>query len=413
MRRWFWLSFWLHVGVLIVGPQFGGPDATGNSLGEPVITVELAADLPSETESQAAETTPQPEPQAREAPQPEEAATPEPEPTPEPAPSDVAKLEPTPEPTPPDAPDTTEPPAALVPTPPTEPKPAEPPKTEPEPQKAAPEPPTEPKPVEAAKPEPIPEPAPDAVEPPKPDTAEAAKPEPEPQPEAETPPPTPEKPPVPPEKPEPKVAETPPPAAKPSPPKKKSAPPPRKKAEKPRRPAAPKPSKPRATQQARARPRGGSRRPGKDRNKGGILDPYIAKYRARLARLKETFTDRHPDVVATERILAQLEAKAAPLSAADYERIREQIASCWAVPPPEGAPPPAVELEIALDPEGKVVKVRDTDPGRAASDAEYGAVSKSAQEAIHKCSPLWLPLSAFQAWRTLTLTLDPAQRTAR
>ena len=164
--------------------------------------------------------------------------------------------------------------------------------------------------------------------------------------------------------------------------------------------------------QALARPPGGSRTPGTGL-KPGMLDPYIAKYRARLAKLKETFTDRHPDVAATTRILAQLEATAEPLTDEDYRRIRQQVAACWRPPVTDSGTRPAVALEIALDPEGRVVEVRDADPGRAAAEADYRAVSESAQDAVRKCSPLWLPLSAFQAWRTLVLELDPAQRASR
>jgi hypothetical protein len=405
LRPWLWLSFAVHLAILIGGPDIGARNATGEGIGEPVITVELAADLPSESQAETAETTPQettaPEPETV----PETVAEPLPEPQREPA--DVAALAPSPEPQrePEPAPAEPEPHAAAEPPAARQPEPV----PEPEPAPAVPEPraPAEPPVARAPEPEPEPErpqlaesdplalPEPKSVAPPEPvpvepPSAQRAEPAPQPQQQAEASPqaiprplPKPEKPP----------------AAKPSPPRAT-------------KPAAPSPPAPRKQQQALARPPGGSRNPGTGR-KGGLLDPYIAKYRARLAKLKETFTDKHPDVVATTRILAQLEAKSEPLTDEDYRRIRQQIASCWHPPALDSGTRPAVALEIALDPEGRVVEVRDADPGRAAEEEDYRAVSESAQDAVRKCSPLWLPLSAFQAWRTLVLELDPEQRASR
>jgi len=154
----------------------------------------------------------------------------------------------------------------------------------------------------------------------------------------------------------------------------------------------------------------GSQR-GKGRRVAGILDFYIVKYRRKLRRLTETLTDRHPDVVATRRILDQLQKTPAPLTEKDRRRIRLQVASCWSLAWDDASP--VVELEIALDPEGRVVDIRDADPDRAAKDPSYRAVSNAAKTAVRKCSPLWLPLSAFQSWRSLVLRLDPNENRSR
>ncbi len=144
------------------------------------------------------------------------------------------------------------------------------------------------------------------------------------------------------------------------------------------------------------------------RPKADPLAAHIKKYERQLAQLLQNFTDRHPDVQATRKILKQLRTKPAPLSGADKKRIRRQIAACWSLAATDDPDRlPTVGLLVTLDPEGRVMEIKDTDPKRIRSDAQYRLVSETAKEAIRNCSPLWLPLSGFQSWRTQLLQLDP------
>ncbi len=138
-----------------------------------------------------------------------------------------------------------------------------------------------------------------------------------------------------------------------------------------------------------------------------LLKPHVAKYQKQLANLLRTFTDKHPDVRATRRILDQLQANPAPLSKADRDRIHKQVASCWSVPGEGGTGGhPVVDLLVALDPEGRVMEIEDADPERVSAEPRYRELSDTAKQAVRNCSPLWLPLSGFQSWRSMTLRLD-------
>ncbi len=267
-----------------------------------------------------------------------------------------------------------------------------------------------PEPEPVAEPEPAPEPAPRPEVVAKPESTPAPQPEPEPAPQPESvaelkpaPEPAPQPKPAPELAPRPEAVVEP----EPAPPSKpKAAPRPKSKPKPPSHARAPK--KPSGKPQLAALPRSQGARRGEGRPGAGILDPYIVKYRKRLQRLRETFTDRHPNVVAVQRILDQLQATPAPLTDKDRRKIRRQVASCWSrLDATEGTDSPIVELEIVLDPEGRVVKIRDIDPGRVATDADYRETSDFAKQAVRRCSPLWLPLSAFQSWRSLVLRLDP------
>jgi hypothetical protein len=173
---------------------------------------------------------------------------------------------------------------------------------------------------------------------------------------------------------------------------------------------------PRKAPRAQARPQTAALPPSQTPRKSNeeiraaVLAPYIEKYRQQLKRLKETFTPRHPDVVAIQKILDQLNNKPKPLSKKDRHRIRRQIASCWSLPAGHDANDlPAITLLLALDPEGNAIEIRDEEPRRVQAEPNYRDVSETAKKAIQNCSPLWLPRSGFQSWRSLVLRLDPKE----
>ena len=182
----------------------------------------------------------------------------------------------------------------------------------------------------------------------------------------------------------------------------------------PPKPMAPKKSAPGSQQVARATPSKNLVRPGADKPDAGVLNVYLVKYRRKLMLLLEKKTKRHPDVVATMRILNQLQAKPVALSERDLTRIYQQVASCWEPPDSqENSIDPIIELEILLDPEGRVVEARALDAGRGKTDPGYREASAAAIRAVQKCSRLWLPLGAYQSWQSLILTLDPTERYAK
>ena len=241
----------------------------------------------------------------------------------------------------------------------------------------------------APAPEPKPEPEQKKVEPPPP-------PPPPPKKVAAPPPPPPEP------EPEPEVAAVPPPSPKPDP---KPKPKPKAKAE-------PKPKAP--PRLVKAKPRHKPRPP----------DAFASVLRT-VEELKHRSPQRPKEKAAEEKkesfdsqIAKALASptrrfdSALPLSISEIDLVRQQIAACWNLPAgAKEAEDLAIEVWVAMNPDGTVREARIRDKGRMESDPFFRIAAESALRAVlnPRCNPLRLPRQKYDRWKTMTLTFDPRE----
>jgi outer membrane biosynthesis protein TonB len=245
--------------------------------------------------------------------------------------------------------------------------------------------------VSEAEPEPTPappEPAPEPAPPP---------PEPEPAP----PPPEPEPVPPPPE-PEPEVAAVPPPP--------QPEPKPKPKPEVKPKPKAPEPL-------AKVKPR---RKPKPPDPFASVLKtveelkktprPPIVKKEDEPKKKKESFDDLMAQAIPTQpkpqrsamsNFMAQRRAHELA------RQVVEQVSPCWSFPAgAKEAQTLAVEISVAMGPDGRVQKVEVVD-ARRMTDPPFRTAAEAAIRAITRCSPLRLPVKDYQDWKTMTVNFDP------
>lgn len=100
-----------------------------------------------------------------------------------------------------------------------------------------------------------------------------------------------------------------------------------------------------------------------------------------------------------------------PLSVSQIDAIRAQIEKCWNIPAgARMAESLIVELEVKLDPSGKVMSAKALDSGKL-SDPFYRAASESAQRAVlnPQCNSFKLPADKYDQWKEMVLRFDPSQ----
>ncbi len=231
---------------------------------------------------------------------------------------------------------------------------------------------------------------------PKPQTRQAAAPKkPEPKPKPKPPVKKAEKPkPVPAPKKEPEIAALPKPKAEKKPPPKpepkpkaaQSAPQPRVKAK-----PAPKPK-------AKPRPR----------------------KRMSLAQLLESVNKLKPRAKAGRRDReAQTARRGSPrndasqkLSMSELDALKRQIERCWNFPAgARDAQDLVVEIKVVVNRDRTVRQARIVDVARMRRDPFYRSAAESARRAVlnPRCSPLKLPPSKYDLWRSMTLTFNPRE----
>lgn len=241
--------------------------------------------------------------------------------------------------------------------------------------------------VSEAEPEPAPPEPPTPPEPPPPP------------PEPEPPPPEPEPEPAPPPEPEPEVAAVPPPPKpepKPEPevkPKPK-APEPLAKAKPKRKPKPPDPfaSVLKTVEELKKTPR-----------------PAV-KPEDEPKKRKESFDDLMAQAIpakpAQQSPMANFMAQRRASELA--RRVVEQVSPCWSFPAgAKEAQTLAVEISVAMGPDGRVQSVRVMDAARMGSDPPFRTAAEAAIRAITRCSPLKLPVKDYQDWKNMTVNFDP------
>jgi hypothetical protein len=124
---------------------------------------------------------------------------------------------------------------------------------------------------------------------------------------------------------------------------------------------------------------------------------------------KETFESQIAKALAspTRRFDSAL-----PLSISEIDLVRQQIAACWNLPAgAREAEDLAIEVWVAMNPDGTVREARIRDKGRMETDPFFRSAAESALRAIlnPRCNPLRLPRQKYDHWKTMTLTFDPRE----
>ncbi len=256
--------------------------------------------------------------------------------------------------------------------------------------------------------------------------SEPKKPEPEAKPKTQAKPKTP--PPPPPAPPEPKtVASAPPPPpepkAKPRPvPKPEPETKPEAKSEPPSPQAKPKPPpKPKPKPKTKVASTPALKVPPKPRSKPKPPIDFITTVLQSVENMKEqvsrTEDDKTLEKTAELPPLPEIaaaplveRARDAPLSLSELDVIRAQIQRCWNVPiGAEGIEDVVVEVSVAMNPDGSVLRARIVDGSRLQGDSTYRVVAESARTAVLKCSPLRMPAKKYEQWREMILTFNPKE----
>lgn len=92
--------------------------------------------------------------------------------------------------------------------------------------------------------------------------------------------------------------------------------------------------------------------------------------------------------------------------------IRDQVAKCWSLPAgAKGAEDMIIEINVAVNRDGRVREARIADSGRMFSDPFFRAMAESALRAVKnpRCSPFKLPEDRYEVWKDLTLVFNPKE----
>ena len=97
-----------------------------------------------------------------------------------------------------------------------------------------------------------------------------------------------------------------------------------------------------------------------------------------------------------------------PLSAAELDKVRAYIASCWYLDPHKaGASFPDVTIEVELLRDGTVESTQVVDADRM-TDPGFREAAEAAQRALLKCSRLPLPRDKYEFWKKTSFRFSAA-----
>lgn len=99
-----------------------------------------------------------------------------------------------------------------------------------------------------------------------------------------------------------------------------------------------------------------------------------------------------------------------PLSMSELDAVRRQIARCWNVPVgARDAETMVVDIYVVMNPDRTVREARIADASRMQRDPFFRTMAESALRAVlnPRCSPLELPETKFELWKTFTLGFNP------
>lgn len=98
----------------------------------------------------------------------------------------------------------------------------------------------------------------------------------------------------------------------------------------------------------------------------------------------------------------------ARMSLSEIDALRAQISRCWNPPVAMlGAEDMAVQLRLALNPDGTLIKSPEI--LTRGSGMAFLAAADSARRAVLRCQPYDLPISKYKAWRDIKVNFDPRE----
>jgi hypothetical protein len=98
----------------------------------------------------------------------------------------------------------------------------------------------------------------------------------------------------------------------------------------------------------------------------------------------------------------------ARMSLSELDALRAQISPCWSPPiGVQGAADLAVQLRLALDPDGTLT--RPPDILTSGSGLAFLAAADAARRAVLRCQPYELPAEKYDAWRDIKVNFDPRE----
>jgi len=106
----------------------------------------------------------------------------------------------------------------------------------------------------------------------------------------------------------------------------------------------------------------------------------------------------------------------APITISEIDAVRRQFVRCWNVPAgARDAENLVVDIQVEVNPDGRVRRAKVLDTGRMAGDSFYRAAAESALRAVKNsnCNPLKLPPEKYERWKTLTLRFNPKEMFGR
>ena len=92
--------------------------------------------------------------------------------------------------------------------------------------------------------------------------------------------------------------------------------------------------------------------------------------------------------------------------------IRDQVTKCWSLPAGAmGAENMIIEINVAVNPDGRVREASIANSGRMFSDPFFRAMAESALRAVKnpRCNPFKLPGDRYEVWKDLTLVFNPKE----
>jgi outer membrane biosynthesis protein TonB len=90
--------------------------------------------------------------------------------------------------------------------------------------------------------------------------------------------------------------------------------------------------------------------------------------------------------------------------------VRAQIKRCWLINPAESRNPKlSVEIAVAFDRGGALLKAQVLGVARMVQDEEFKAFAVSAHGALEACSPFELPTDRYDIWRAFTMRFVPRE----
>lgn len=104
----------------------------------------------------------------------------------------------------------------------------------------------------------------------------------------------------------------------------------------------------------------------------------------------------------------EAQAKANPELWSVIRAVRAQVARCWLLSPAEARNPKlSVDIAVAFDQSGKLVKAQVQEVGRMVTDEAYKDFAMAAHSALKTCSPFDLPAAQYDLWQRFTMRFVP------